>query len=41
MPDTDSQASVSAEIAALAAAYDGRAGTGPLLDYPPYRSSVL
>ena len=35
----DSQATISAEIAALAATSDGAAQ--PLLDYPPYRSSRL
>ncbi len=39
-PRGDTQNSISAEITAIAAGYDG-AGTGPLLDYPPYRSSVL
>jgi hypothetical protein len=40
------QAEISAEIAAIGADYAGRRGrtaleTGPLLDYRPYRSSVL
>jgi protocatechuate 3,4-dioxygenase beta subunit len=39
----ESQQEISAEIAAIAAAYaEGEATeTGPRLDYPPYRSSVL
>ena len=36
-----SQAEVTAEIEAIAAAYAGRAETQPRLDYPPYRSSLL
>lgn len=38
-----SQREISAEIAAIAAAQrpGGAAGTAPLLDYPPYRSTVL
>ena len=32
---------ISAEIARLAAGSGGRAGPGPRLDYPPYRSSLL
>ena len=36
----DTQESISAEIASIAAAHE-KAGQGPLLDYPPYRSSIL
>jgi protocatechuate 3,4-dioxygenase beta subunit len=36
----DTQESISAEIASIAAAHE-KAGPGPLLDYPPYRSSIL
>jgi protocatechuate 3,4-dioxygenase, beta subunit len=39
-PGGATQASISAEIAAIAAR-PARTGAGPLLDYPPYRSSVL
>jgi protocatechuate 3,4-dioxygenase, beta subunit len=40
-PPGDTQAVISAEIAAIARAYDPGSGVGPLLDYPPYRSSGL
>ena len=40
-PPGDTQTSISAEIAEIAAAHDPKAGPGPLLDYRPYRSSVL
>ena len=36
----DTQESISAEIASIAAAHE-KAGPGPLLDYRPYRSSIL
>jgi len=36
----DTQESISAEIASIAASHE-TAGQGPLLDYPPYRSSIL
>lgn len=38
---TADQARISAEIADIATRSAGSARTGPLLDYPPYRSSVL
>ena len=38
---TADQATISAEIADIATREQGSARTGPLLDYPPYRSSVL
>jgi protocatechuate 3,4-dioxygenase, beta subunit len=45
VPDTappgDTQSMISAEISAIAAGHGRAAGPGPLLDYPPYRSSVL
>jgi protocatechuate 3,4-dioxygenase beta subunit len=37
----DTQDTISAEIASIATAHDPKAGPGPLLDYRPYRSSVL
>ena len=39
-PPLDTQESISAEIASIATAQE-KAGPGPLLDYRPYRSSIL
>jgi protocatechuate 3,4-dioxygenase beta subunit len=38
---TDTQADISAEIEKIAAQHGGQARSLPLLDYPPYRSSLL